>query len=220
MKVAFFSESPVDEAAVRVFVEGLLGERTVPPSPPLRLKREGWRAVLRGVSIALRHLHYSTDADALVVTLDSDKTIVPQKGHGRSVSCAKEAKCRLCDVRREIEETQRTLRARQGQGPILTAVGVAVPAIEAWCLVGRGHRVSESAWIEGLESGKYQYDKLQLKQIAYGSENSSREIMTRRATKEAQRIVADGKLPDLEKLFPGGFGALADDVRGWREAGQ
>ena len=100
------------------------------------------------------------------------------------------------------------------------AVGVAVPAIEAWCLVGKGHSVSESAWLRGLESGKYQYDKPQLKQIMYGLDKQSLEIKTQLAIEEAERIVADGKLPDLEKLFPGGFGALADDVRGWRDAGQ
>ncbi len=214
MKVAFFSESPADEAAVRVFVEGLLEEEAVPPSPTLRLKRQGWQAVLRQVPVALRYLHYNTDADALVVTLDSDESPVPQKGHGRSGFCA-EAKCRLCHVRRAIDETRRTLRSRQGRGPVLTAVGVAVPAIEAWCLVGKDRHVSESSWILGLKSRKLPYTKPQLKQMVYGSDRQSLEIKTRRGAEEARRIVANGKLSELEQLFPGGFGALASDIRGW-----
>jgi hypothetical protein len=67
MKVAILSESPADEAAIRILVDGLLATETEPvpvPTPGTR----GYRAVLNSVRPALNHLHYLTDADALVLT--------------------------------------------------------------------------------------------------------------------------------------------------------
>jgi hypothetical protein len=40
-------------------------------------------------------------------------------------------------------------------------------------------------------------------------------LETRRAREETQRIVRDGHLSLLEQSFPGGFGALAKDLRAW-----
>ena len=80
MKIAVLSESTADEAAVSILIEALLKTRLEVirfPEPPSR----GWRGVLNAVELVLRHLHYRTDADALVVTLDSDESPVHRKEH-------------------------------------------------------------------------------------------------------------------------------------------
>ncbi len=213
MKVAVLSESPADEAAVLVLVEGLLGIETefVPLPAP---KTRGWRSVLNSVSPALYHLHYETDADALVVTLDSDESPVHQKGHDE-LNGAND-KCRLCQLRAIVDEIQDQLRPRQGRGPIKTAVGVAVPAVEAWYLAGLDPHVTESAWILALQSGKPPYTKRDLKRKAYGVEKPSLALEQERAVEHTQRLVQESNLGLLERLFPGGFGALAADVRNWQ----
>ena len=64
MKVAILSESAADEAAIRHFVEGLLGARTeVPGNLPIRSR--GWPAVRDNLATVLRHLHYRSDCEAL-----------------------------------------------------------------------------------------------------------------------------------------------------------
>lgn len=212
MKVAILSESPADEATVRVLVDGLLGTETkaVPVPTP---KTRGWKTVLSSVLPALNHLHYFSDAEALVLTLDSDNTSVHQKGHESADKA--DAKCRLCQLQASVREVQRRLRPRQGRGPIRTAVGLAVPAIEAWCLAGSHQRVTESAWIQALQSGRFPYTVKALKQKLYGTEKPSLALETKCLTEQAARLVKERKLGLLERLFPSGFGALANDVRNW-----
>ncbi len=212
MKVAVLSESPVDEAVVLILVEGLLGGGIEPvdsPSP----KTRGWRSVLTSLKATLAYLHYRTDADALVVTLDSDESPIRQKGH--DLAGGADSKCRLCRARRAVADAQRGLRARQGRGPIKTAVGLAVPAIEAWCLAGSDPHVTESAWIQALQTGKPPYTKSSLKERLCGVARPSQPLSLERATECAKRLVSEGKLDLLEKRFPSGFGALANGVRSW-----
>lgn len=95
------------------------------------------------------------------------------------------------------------------------ALGLAVPQIEAWCLVGRDPHVSEATWNNARKDGKFAYPSNQLKQQVYGTDRPSLALEIERASQQARRIVDGGKLPQLEKLFPRGFGALADDVRRW-----
>ncbi len=213
MKVAIFGESSADEAAVRVLVDGLLGERTETPSsvPPIRSR--GWGAVLRDLPMVLRHLHYQSDADALVVVLDSDRSPVHRQAECQSARPAK--KCRLCQTAAILARAQETLARRPVYGPLKTALGLAVPQIEAWYLAGADLHVSEAAWIAGSPPGKWPYTSDALKTAVYGTNQPPLELETRRAEEEATRIVREGKLPLLEQLFPGGFGALAADVRGW-----
>jgi hypothetical protein len=211
MKVAFLSESPADEAAILILTQGLLGieiERVALPTPRTR----GWKGALNAVGLAIRHLHYRTDADALVVTLDSDESPVHRKG-GQSGLC--DAKCRLCQLRAIVEAAQADVRPRQGCGPIKIGLGVAVPAIEAWCLCGTDAHITESAWIQSLPSRKFPYTKKQLKEKLYGSPNPVLELETKHLVEQARRLVDAGGLPQLEKLFPIGFGSLANEVRSW-----
>lgn len=212
MKVAVLSESEADEAAIRVLVSGLLGKETeAPPMPPRR--RRGITAVFRDVPTVVRHLHYRTDAEGVVVVVDSNRSLIHRKEHDEAGGAHE--KCRLCQLRRVVGDTQKQLRPWERRGPLNVALGLAVPEIEAWYLVGRDPHVSEAAWIVGLQSGKFPYTKNSLRQSVYGTDRPSVELATACAAREAQRIVNQGKLDSLEKLFPAGFGALANDVRNW-----
>jgi hypothetical protein len=212
MKVAVLSESPADEAAVEVLVAGLLGIETESVALP-KPKMRGCKGVLISARPALVHLHYQTDAEALVVTLDSDESPPHQKGHDQPGGA--DQKCRLCQLRGIVSRVQAQLRPRQGRGPIKTALGLAVPAVEAWYLAGLDPHVTESAWIQALQSGSFPYTKGSLKQSVYGTERPPLAHEETRAVEHTRRLVEESKLDLLEKLFPSGFGALANEVRNW-----
>jgi hypothetical protein len=213
MKVAVLSESQADEAAIRVLIEGLLHTQIEPPSgSPPRRRAWGKDALLTTLSGLLRGLHYHTDADGVVVVLDSDRSPVHLEAHNQPGEADPE--CRLCRTRTIVARVERDLRRRRHALPKV-AVGLAVPQIEAWYLAGRDPRIGEPAWIVGQQSGKPPYAKNSLKQKVYGTDRPSLDLEIQRAVEEAQRIVRDGELPLLSQLFPGGFGALANDVQNW-----
>jgi hypothetical protein len=93
------------------------------------------------------------------------------------------------------------------------AIGVAVPAIEAWYQCGVDAHVNEATWIRCLQSEGITYDKKSLKRAAYGSDRPSLVIETHAAEEAAKRLAIDLEL--LEQLFPNGFGSLLRDLRGW-----
>jgi hypothetical protein len=74
MKLAILSESPADEAALGVLIEAVLG------GPYLRvqanLRARGWPSVAQVLPAVIRHLHFNTDAEGLVVVVDSDDSVV------------------------------------------------------------------------------------------------------------------------------------------------
>lgn len=213
MKVAVLSESEVDEAAIRVFVEGLLGKQTEPPTHMLPIRKRGYGAVFKVLPAILTHLHFRTNAEGFVVVLDSDRTAVHRQVHDQPGET--DGECRLCRLKRIAAEVLADLPARPVYGPLETAFGLAVLQIEAWYLIGRGPRVGEAKWIVALGSGKLPDISNRLKQQVYGMPAPRLAFETKRATQEAQRIVRNGKLRQLEQQFPGGFGALADSVRAW-----
>ena len=211
MKVAVLSESPADEAAVRILVEALLGEATQPTRAHPRLGPRSWPMVANVLPAVLKHLHYHTDADALVVVADSNHSPVHPPG--------KEPKdpgkqSRLARLRGIAAVTLKHVTPVPGRAAVKWAIGLAVPAVEAWYLCGREQGVSENAWRQGLQSGTDPYAKNGLKQTVYGTDRPGLPLETRRAAEEATRVAADLEL--LERKFPIGFGALAGDVRGWR----
>ncbi len=210
MKVAVLSESPADEAAVRILVDGVLGRQTRTIALP-QLRTRGWPAVFRDLPSVLMHLHYRTDAEALIVVVDSDHSPVHRNEHEQPGRV--DEKCRLCKLREAVARVQGQLRPRSGRPQLKIALGVAVPTIEAWYRCGLDPHVSEAAWILGLQSGSYPYTKLHLKKDVYGMEQPLLRLETRRATEEAQRLIQN--LAILESLFQTGFGALVRDVRGW-----
>ncbi len=210
MNLAVLSESAADEAAIRILINGILGQETIPVNiPPLRSR--GWPSVLRVIRPVMGHLHYQTDADAFVVVVDSNTSPVHQSSHVESDEASEG--CRLCQLESALGDVQSRLRPLPGRRAIKTAVGLAVPAIEAWYRCERDARVTEATWMEGLRSGAFPYSKNRLKEDIYGTDRPSLEHETARAVEEAQRLVGDLGL--LEIFFPNGFGALAQKVRTW-----
>lgn len=211
MKIGIFSESPADEAAIKILVEGILGEKIEIVSSE-RLRPGGWSHLLQLLPATLKHLHYRTDAEALVVVIDSDDTPVHQRTHDQPG--ARDSRCRLCQAREILDLEKSRLTPIPGRGPIKMAVGLAVPAIEAWFLCLQDTHVNEAAWARKLESEKITYTKNSLKEALYGTKRPSIEMETAALIDAANRLVAD--LDMLERLFPEGFGALARDVRSWQ----
>ena len=210
MKVAVLSESPADEAAIRILTDGIIGRQTQPADmPPIRTR--GVSSVFTILPTALKHLHYRTDADALVIVVDSDRTPVHRSEHEQEGGA--DERYRLYKIRRIVGSVLGQLRPVQGRPQIKVAVGIAVPAVEAWYRCGLDPHVTEAAWIAGLTSGRFPYTTSRLKEDVYGTSRPPLDLETRRATEEARRLVQD--LPLLEQCFPTGFGVLAREVRSW-----
>jgi len=212
MKLAVFSESECDEAAVRILVEGRLGRPTEQPRMPPRRSR-GVGSVFKNLPTVIRHLHYHTDADALVVVVDSNNKPVlieggtPEQWHSHS---------RLQRLARTIGQTVDELKPVPGRAePIRIAFGLAVPAIEAWyCrgIAGMRKDGTEAAWVNGQRSGKLPYTIRELKHWVYGMEDPPRDVQSKAAATAARRVVEMG-LDVLIDRFPTGFGTLARPIQ-------
>jgi hypothetical protein len=209
MKVGFFCESPADQAAMAVFTEGLLGE---PPEPiGMDLEAHGVTGVLGALDGVFRGLHYNSDAEGLVVVVDCDDTDLHTTAHDAPGGAGNH--CRLCQARNTIAQARRQVRPRKGKAELKIAIGLAVPTIEAWYLVGKEHQVGEPAWLVGLAAGRCPFTRPQLKKLVYGMERPSLEHETKRAVEEARRIIRD--LKAVEIAFPAGFGLMAQEIRSW-----
>ena len=121
--------------------------------------------------------------------------------------------CRLCGLLNAANQTLTRLRPVPGRSPLRIAAGMAVPTIEAWFRCGRDAQVTEAAWRLFMQSRKYSYDRNSLKRSVYGTERPPIHLETQRMTEEALRLASI--LPELEKWFPGGFGAMVRAIRGW-----
>jgi hypothetical protein len=209
MKVALLSESPADETAIRVLVEAVLGRPIQQVQPHLRAR--GWPNVAQVLPPILRHLHFNTDADGLVVVVDADDTVVHTAEH--EAEGYFHPQCRLCGLRAIHRQTVKRWPAAHGRKQVLRCVGVAVPAIEAWYLCGRDETVGEAAWIRGQERGRAPYTRAELKLRVYGTDRPSLPHEIDCALREVHRHRHDVRR--LEADFPGGFGALSRDLRAW-----
>jgi hypothetical protein len=210
MKLAILSESPADEAALRVLVGYVLGEPLQLVTPSLRAR--GWPSVEQVLPPILRHLHFNTDAHGLVVVVDSDDSPVHTEKH--ETPGYHHALCRICRLRAVFRRTMKNLPPARGRTSPLRAIGLAVPAIEAWLLCGRDPQVTEAAWITGQESGRPPYTRRELKTRVYGTMRPSLPLEIERAAAEVSRHRGDVRR--LENDFPHGFGALVRDLRSWR----
>lgn len=209
LNVALLSESPVDEAALRILVQAVLGQGFNQVTPTLRAR--GWPSVELVLPAVLRHLHFNTKADGLVVVVDSDDSVVHTAEH--EAPGYHHAGCRICRLRAVFRRTIRHLPPAQGRERVLRAVGLCVPALEAWLLCGRDTSITEAAWLEGQASGRPPYTRSELKWKVYGTDRPSLPHAMERAVQEVSRH--HGDLRRLENDFPNGFGALARDLRGW-----
>jgi len=206
MKVALLSESPADEAALRVLVAAVLKQTPGFVAPGFRAR--GWPNVAQVMPAVIRHLHFNTDTDALVVVVDSDDSIVHTAEHDAPGYF--HPHCRMCQLRAIYRQTTKRLPRAHGRDRIVRAVGIAVPAVEAWYLCGREESVTEAAWIVGQERGRLPYTRPQLKWRVYGTDRPSLPHETACAVREVERQRHD--LRRLEHDFPG-FAALAADLR-------
>ena len=101
MKVALLSESPADEEMLRVLVEAVLGARPQFVSPGFRAR--GWPNVAQLLPAVIRHLHFQTDTDTLVVNVDSDDSVVHTAAHDRPNYF--HPRCRMCELRAIFRRT-------------------------------------------------------------------------------------------------------------------
>jgi hypothetical protein len=208
LNLAIISESPADETALRVLVEAVLRERVTWVTPALRAR--GWPSVAQVMPAVLRHLHFNTEAEALVVVVDSDDSLVHTPAHDAPGYF--HPHCRMCQLRAVYRQTVKKLPPAKGRDRVVRVIGVAVPAVEAWYLCGRDERVTEEVWTQGQESGIMPYTRGELKWRVYGTDRPSLAHETRCALEEVARHRKDTRR--LENDFPG-FAALARDLRDW-----
>lgn len=209
MKLAILSESPADEAALRVLIEGVLGEPVQLVQAALRAR--GWPSVAQVMPAIIRHLHFNTDAEGLAVVVDADDSVVHTDVH--EAPGYFHPHCRLCQLRAVYRQTVKKLPPARGRQRIFRAVGVAVPAIEGWYLCGRDESVTEAVWLNGQAMGKAPFTRHELKWRVYGTDRPSLPHEIDCALVDARRHARDTRR--LENDFPG-FRALANDLRTWR----
>jgi hypothetical protein len=214
MKIAYFGESPADQAALAVFTEALLGE---PPEDAagINLEAHGVTGVLSALDGVLRGVHYNSDAEGLVIVVDSDDTELHDPVHDTLPGGGE--RCRFCEIQRIIARVRRRLNPRPARPELKVAVGLAVPAIEAWYLGGKEREVKESAWRADQPTGPPPFTRAQLKQLVYNTDRPSLELETECAVNEARRLIQDIEV--LEAAFPVGFGLMARVIRSWATQG-
>jgi hypothetical protein len=212
MKIAFFSESTADEAALKILVAGILGEKIEDTDLPNSIIQRSSSYVDKLLPIVIKAVYYNSDAEALVVVSDSDDKPVHTLEHEQNEN----DKCRLCQLRKAANDTIRRIRLIEGRGVIKVAIGIPVPAIEAWYLIGKNPRVGEASWIRRQNGEAVGYDRIKLKEEAYKTSRPSIELEIKCAAGEAKRIVENELLKDLEDAFPQGFGNLANEIRRWK----
>ena len=211
MKVAILSESPPDESAIVILVVAVLGSSVDRVAgPPLRSR--GWPSVRSLLPGVIRHLHFRTDADGLVVVVDSDSPVAHRETASETVC---QDGCRLCELRLVAHSTLQRLPARSVRAPLKVAVGLAVPAIEAWYRVGVNATVTEAVWIQahtGLRP-RLPYTKASLKEAVYGTDRPPPGLSATRAVEQATRLTT--QLQELSTAFPG-FRVLSTELATWR----
>ncbi len=208
MKIGFYCESPADQAALAVFTEGILGAPLEPIN--MDLQATGVTGILSSLDGVYRGIHYNSDAEGLIIAVDCDDTKLHDPTHDEAGG---DEDCRLCQIRKIVARARKQLKPRPGKPVLKLAIGLAVPAIEAWYLVERNKQVGEAAWKSGLAAGKPPFTRPQLKQLVYGTDRPSIEHETECAVREARRLI--GNISAIETAFPVGFGLMAKEIRSW-----
>src|SRR5882724_2900374 len=103
MKTAFIGESPADEATLEVLVEGLLGIRPVVEDITSLSRSRSWDSAMRLVPLAIKHLYYQSDAEGLVVLVDSDFSPIHTTDH--EIVGREDPKCRFCEIKNSVNFT-------------------------------------------------------------------------------------------------------------------
>ena len=108
MKIAYFGESPADQAALTILTEAILGKKTESIAHP-GLRHRGWPAVKMVLPSVLKAVHYHTEAEGFVLIVDSNGT--PPHALSHEPPNAPAAECRLCQLRRSADEVQQAFTA-------------------------------------------------------------------------------------------------------------
>lgn len=209
MRIAVLCESTSDEAGLRILIEAILGHEAT--FARHRFRSRGWPSVYNLLAPLIRHLYYNTDTGALAIVADSDDSPAHQLDHEPRLAAARG--CRFCELQLHAESVLHGLRRPRDRQPLRLAIGVAVPALEAWYARGMGEN-SEEYWQRKLtENGHLRTNRLELKRKVYGTGKPTRRVQWERA--KAAATVAAQDLDQLERLFPAGFGTFAHAVRAW-----
>src|SRR5438552_80036 len=96
MRIAVVSEFTADEAAVKILTDSVLGIETELVASR-RWRPRGWPSLLNLLPTIIKDLHYNTDAEGLVMVVDSDETPCHDDSH--ETDAAENATCRLCQLR-------------------------------------------------------------------------------------------------------------------------
>src|SRR5260221_6824348 len=102
------------------------------------LEGHGVTVLLNALDGVFRGVHYNSDAEAWVIVVDCDDTELHDVTH--DVPGGDNERCRLCQARKIINPAQNQLKPRKDKPPLKVAIGLAVPTIEAWYLVGKEHQ--------------------------------------------------------------------------------
>lgn len=207
MKIAILSESSADDAAIKILIDAIIGEENELLPPP-RLGTRGYPQVLKLLPSFFKYWYYQTEAEALVVIVDSDDDPIHQSEHAEEGN--ENSDCRLCIFRKEIAKIQEQITLPHGRERIKTAVGLSVPAIEAWFRCVEDSHITEATWARKLNGEKIGYDRKSLKKDVYGGERS---LTKEKSIEAAQAIVS--RLDYLKEVFPQGFGSLVKDIQSW-----
>ena len=211
MRIAVLAESPADREVVAVLVEAVLRETVDVAHEPV-LEVQGWPQVVHALPAVIRHLHYRSTVEGLIVLADSDDAPLEEGDRG-STGSGLRGEPRLSSLQRSIQNTQSSLRSARPQ-PLRVAVALAVPALEAWLLHGVDNSVGEANWLQARSEGRLPYTRADLKRKVYGSDRPSLHTATRVGLAEAARVAA--RIDTLAQFFPRGFGRFADELRSWK----
>lgn len=210
MRVAYYAESPADEAALKILTEAILGKPTESVIHA-GLRHRGWPAVKNALPAVLKQLHYRTDAEGFIFVVDSNGT--PPHASSHEPPNTPELSCRLCQIRAIAAAALQEVRPRTSLPPLKIAFGLAIPTIEAWLLCGTTADVNEAAWINGLKNKQPPYNRLTLKERLYGTSRPSLDLETEKMKMSATFLSANLGL--MAQMFPQGFGALMGTLRSW-----
>ena len=144
----------------------------------------------------------------LMIPLRINKSMTFQTAQTTNAAYASYAPS-LC---RPAVQTLSKLKEVPTRSRLKTAIGLAIPAIEAWYRYQLDPHAIEADLIRRPDAGTRAL-RNQLKQDVYGTNQPGSEMSIARAMEEATRLVQI--LDDFERLFPNGFGALARDIRSW-----
>jgi len=211
MKIAIFGESTADEDATAILVSGILGADIERPHLP-SLRTRGWSQMLAELPRIIRALHFNSDADGLVVIADSNGHSLHGPEHEEAPKS--DADCRFCAIREVAQCELARLKARPVLPPLRVAVGLAVPALEAWLLSQRRTGLTEAMVKVARQERRELHSRAQLKELLYGTSRPTLELETAKMVEHMREIVRD--LQRLRTAFPGGFGPLYDEIMTWK----